>query len=586
MLEHIRKFCVKSPYQSLIVVFLFFVALVGFWHPDFMHTTIYSTFIDNDLYQKCQGCNYLPLIYFLFDLWQMPFELITGYDFTDPLQFIIGLKKAPYFFLYNKIMIVVAFFISAYFLSKISQALNISQPQKISTLYLLSPFCFFVIFIYAGYDIFAILFALMATHYFVGKRFNLAFLLFSISLSFKFFTVVIALTFLAHLRQSFTKKCMWLLTIFSVPLVQIFLYKNDPFFLEGIFALVFKNSSNQHLILNPAAFIAVSYVLWLVLLHFNERFNSLFDKQNIVFLPYVSILFLFCFSPIAPQWIVIILPFFYLIFLKEGFEKSLPIIELLFFVIFFTLIINIWPRGIDSNLATYGFINFFYSPRFLLKDVWLDLNNHLILVYLGYGFFYLYFFTPFLIKFGFKKFKFLKALTAIKVSTVNVFIICSLFIFVLYGFANVLTGSKGSFYGDLNQMSRLTYSYDHSQPFVLKSEATVCNVINNPYNRLQAIELRTKINSDLAEKIQFFYVLNQQEMKFDTVITDARSVFLKINDPLAPRQEIQVCILNKNDQNFVFDIAKESGSLHLLNLLPTFENKSFPMYLYYKSNSN
>ena len=141
--------------------------------------------------------------------------------------------------------------------------------------------------------------------------------------------------------------------------------------------------------------------------------------------------------------------------------------------------------------------------------------------------------------------------------------------------------AKGSFYGDLNQMPRLIYSYDQSQPFILKSNASICNSVMNPYDKLQAIELRTKINNSLAQKIHFFYLIGQQEIQFDEVINDNKSIFLKLNDILVSQQEIQVCILNNNTQDLVFNISKESGSFTSLNLLPTFRNKAFPIYLYY-----
>jgi hypothetical protein len=65
-------------FKFFLVFVIFALTFATFIHKDLVHTVIMSTFWNQDLYQVCGGCNYLPLIYGLFYLWGLPFARLAN----------------------------------------------------------------------------------------------------------------------------------------------------------------------------------------------------------------------------------------------------------------------------------------------------------------------------------------------------------------------------------------------------------------------------------------------------------------------------------------------------------------------------
>jgi len=66
-----------SFFKFFLVFVIFALNFATFIHLDLVHTVIMSTFWNQDLYQVCGGCNYLPLTYGLFYLWGLPFARLA-----------------------------------------------------------------------------------------------------------------------------------------------------------------------------------------------------------------------------------------------------------------------------------------------------------------------------------------------------------------------------------------------------------------------------------------------------------------------------------------------------------------------------
>ena len=165
---------------ATITVFLF--GFLNFYHPDLVATVLYAQDFNLDnFYQLCDGnCTYLALTYAIFYLWSWPAKFIFEPSLVDPEALMIGLQSEPGFFLFHKLLLALLFFLSVFLIKKIEARVGIKNKHA-AKLFLFSPFCFFAIFFFAGYDIFTVCLCLLAFLLYLKNRIYWCFLIFSIS---------------------------------------------------------------------------------------------------------------------------------------------------------------------------------------------------------------------------------------------------------------------------------------------------------------------------------------------------------------------------------------------------------------------
>lgn len=560
---------------------IFVISFLGFYHGDFIHTVSMSTYWNANLYDKCRGCNYLPLIYGLFYLWGLPLKFFTEYSFDDPYFYIIGLDTESFFFLYHKVLLVMLYAGSIFFTYKISKILKIGDPKISARIFALSPFVFFVIFIYSGYDIFSVFFSLIAIFLFIKKRIFWTFLAFSVAVSFKFFAIPIALSVLALLDEKLMKKILLGFLILSITFLQVFLFYKEPFFLEGVFHLFQRHSSNQNIIFNPAIFIGVGFSLWLFALQFNKRLKKYFMGQNFIYVPYISILFLFCYSPISPPWVILILPYLYLVVIKNNHQKPFLFLEIIFFFSFIILITNIWNRNIDLNLANNGIFVFLHNPNYLFKDFYFDFYNQPFLFIVGFGFFYVYFFLPFILNFFNKPFLSFK-LNINQLINIR-FLIPALF-FLTPFITSPFFNQTNDFAKNLNSSRQFVNSNDRSDLFLLNKGSSICELLNPPYSNLEFIAMRIPFNfSELNEDISFSYYFQDSFENISESYFDNKSLYLRLRKVIVESDKsLQFCIHNNSNEDINLFVKNKKATMNELNGHRTFLEKNFPFYLYFK----
>lgn len=578
-------YCFMGKYFSffkLFLVFLIFaVTFATFIHQDLVHTVIMSTYWNKDLYEVCGGCNYLPLIYGLFYLWGLPLQFFLDRSFPDPQSFIIGLETDPLFFLYHKLLLVLLFLCSVYLTFKIAKQLKINNPKLSALLFLLSPFSFFAIFFYGGYDIFSVFFSLIAFLFFIRKKLIWSFSVFSIALSFKFFALVIALSLLAILNKRLTKKIGYGLILFSIPMFQFLWFYDDPYFMEGVLFLFKRHTLNHNIIFNPSLLISLGFLLWLTLLQFHKKLQSFFTNQNIIYVPFVSILFLYLYSPIAPQWIVIMLPFMYLVVLKDNKVKAFTLLESLFFILFVIVVTNVWNRNIDLSLANRGLFAFFYNPGYLFKDFYIDLHNNETLFLLSFGGFYIYFFLPIILKY--LKINFINFQIHLTKLIYIRFILLGLLLWLPFLIAPFSSKTIDTFNSDLNSSFWYVYSNDRNDLYHLMINDSICQIFTSPYDNLKFISIRVdSIPKDLLGELYFSYFLGDQVFSLSNKYFDNKSIYLGLPKAVKKDQVVQFCIQNSSLNSISLFIKNKNLPFILSNDLKSFNDKNFPLYLYFK----
>ena len=560
--------------KNLALILIFGFAFLGFYHGDFIHTTTMSTYWNNNLYEKCGGCNYLPLIYSLFYLWDFPLRSFLNITTPSETDYI--------FFLYNKLLLVFLFAGSIYLIFKIDQLLKFEQPKLPALMFALSPFAFFVVFIFSGYDIFSVFLSLIAIYLFIRKKLFWSFLLFSFAVSFKFFAIVIALSMLALVDEKLIKKILFGLLILSAPALQIFLFYKEPYFIEGIFYLFNRHSTNQNILFNPSFFVGIGFLIWLLALQFNQKVKKIFNGQNLISIPYISILFLFCYSPVSPPWIILILPFIYLLVSKNKMENFFSILESIFFVLFIIVITNIWSRNIDLSIGNNGIFEFLHNPTNLYKDFFINLNNNPLLFLISFGSFYTFFFLPILLKI-FKTRYFSNNLNVEQI-IYSRFLFCVIF-FILPFMLSPYLPQKNQFLNALNSSRSVIHSHKHSQEFIVSPNESICDLINLTYENLEFIGMRTNFYEEMSlQGINFSYYLEYKHIPIEEYFYDKKSIYLKLPRLISGEvKQTQFCIHNQSNRHLDLLVQNAEQLTNQINGVATFSDKNIPLILYYKN---
>ena len=197
-------------YWSILIL-----SFLLFQHPDLYHTATSSYayleghFIDFYDHNKTvmEFTHYLPIIYFLYAIWNLPIYLLGYTTSPEKTHFSwvpLNLPSVPIEIIWWKILLIILFFSSAYALGKISELVlsdKSHSKQLARILFATSPIAIFSVFIFGGYDIFSVFFTLIGFYFYLKKNIHLFVFFFSIAISFKFFAAVIFLPLLLLIEK-------------------------------------------------------------------------------------------------------------------------------------------------------------------------------------------------------------------------------------------------------------------------------------------------------------------------------------------------------------------------------------------------
>jgi hypothetical protein len=111
--------------------------------------------------------HYLPIIYLLYAIWNLPIYLLDFTTSPEKVNFSwvpLNLPSAPIEIIWWKILLIFLFFSSVHILGKISEFIEGDKNTSkflAKTLFATSPIAIFSIFIFGGYDIFSVFFTLI-----------------------------------------------------------------------------------------------------------------------------------------------------------------------------------------------------------------------------------------------------------------------------------------------------------------------------------------------------------------------------------------------------------------------------------------
>ena len=222
---------------GILLLFCFF----AFYEPD-LNTTGWNSL--NFLYgnalefyencKKIQGkgvylfANYPPSFFAAFALWFYPFKLF-------------GLIKSPFNFpgylvYWMKVLTSLVYAATGLVFYRVTQLYNHNKKWGVyaTWLWLTSPIAVCSQFIYAQYDIFYVFLAVLGFFFFLKRRIYLASFIFGLSITFKYFPIVIFLPLLLFFEKRFLRLILAIF-LFAIPmLIMQKMYGHSPAYILGV----------------------------------------------------------------------------------------------------------------------------------------------------------------------------------------------------------------------------------------------------------------------------------------------------------------------------------------------------------------
>ena len=335
-------------------------------HSDLNHTTISSYALIsghiNDFYEfnkiKMGANDYLPLIYWVFAIWNFPF-----------CTFLIDCNTAvtltPSELIIQKALLALLFGISVRIIHLIAKEVTKSASASAnSTLfYSSSAVMLFCIFAFNQYDIVGIVLSLYGILLFLRNKLIRFSLLFSAAISVKYFAVLAFFPLLLIAEKRISRILPYCFLAISVTALQIFIYKDSTTFMASFYALALKKVSAESSISSLiSSFFSIAIYLAILLYSWVQKPADEWQKLRVcVVTSIAAYLTLFLKVDWHPQWICIILPYLALSALYTKNIKINILFQLIFGASYLLLVVSKYPNNLDNFLLGAGFFGDYFG---------------------------------------------------------------------------------------------------------------------------------------------------------------------------------------------------------------------------------
>lgn len=378
-------------------------------HVDLFHTSSSSyAYLNGHItdfydYNKplVDGNDYLPIIYAIFAIWNLPLKLFGLTHNVAATGVMLSIPEL----IWTKLLLVIFYFASAFVIYKISKQItnNVDNSKIVSIIFATSPIAIFAVFIFGQYDIIGVFFTMLGFYYYVKNDYLKFSIFFSLAISIKFFPLLIFVPLLLLVEKRLLQILKYGIISVSATILQILMYLHNTAFRERIFSLASGKISSSAVYyltsINNAPILTTVFIVLCIYTYF-KNINSNDEKNKLSI--YVSILsYAVMFSTVIwhPQWLIIIIPFFAFanIYIRD--VKKLVLIDIAGTFSYMYIVSNIWSANVDASMVRYGVF------RYLIPYVPLSMNKLFIPKYtnLFMGAFFVYLFSYLIISFATKK---------------------------------------------------------------------------------------------------------------------------------------------------------------------------------------
>ena len=339
---------------------------------------------------------YLPLVYLLFALWNIPLKLFGLMH--DPV--VSGITLSIPELAWTKLLIAVFYFATAYVLFLIGKTLS-GESQKakyIAVIFATSPIAIFAAFIFGQYDIIGVFFTMVGFYFYVRRDYFKFSLFFSLAISLKMFPLVVFLPLLLLVEKRILPILKYGLVALAATALQIVMFYHNVTFRSDFFSVA---SGRMSLLaefnlspVNSAPYLIIFLTIICIYAYIKEVDLNLEQYRTAINISLLSYAVLFSTVFWHPQWLLMIVPFFAFsyLFIKEAWKSYL--IDIAGMLAFIYITVNQWENNVDVTMLSHGLLRSFFT-YIPLSTRQLFLPQFL---YIFMGLFFVYLFSPLLIQ--------------------------------------------------------------------------------------------------------------------------------------------------------------------------------------------
>ncbi len=394
----------KSPLNFAFYVISLVLCFVVFKQSDLTHTYTSSYAYLNGHFYDFYDYNrpymvrndYLPLMYAIFALWNLPLKLF-GLMTPADMGLAVWQVSTPLEIMWSKLLLSTFFFGCVVMLSKITQLIDPNQDGKDvspAILFATSPIAIFAVFIFSQYDVIGVFFTLTGIYFYFQKKFLRFAFFFSIAISFKYFACFIYLPLVLIIEKRPLHLIKYGLIGILVTALQIGAYWHSDVFQTSFFALA-GDKTGEAMHRGKAIYIALLYALLCGYAYLSKVKLTLMESTwtaSAILICTLAYGLMFSLVRWHPQWLLILMPFFALSILYIRHQKALIALELLAYIAFIWLCVNGWAKNVDVTMVQEGSLReYIPTLTYFGADVLSPKGESLARII-----FYVYLFSPFI----------------------------------------------------------------------------------------------------------------------------------------------------------------------------------------------
>lgn len=344
--------------------------------------------------------NYLPIFYIFFAIWNIPLKLL---GLIPEVTSETWMQATAIQTIWSKLLLVIFFFAAVSLVGKIASQIcaglskeYAAQNKELPTLlFATSPIAIFAVFIFGGYDVFALFFMLLGLRAYFAKDFKWFVVWFSVAISFKYFAAFAYLPLVLIIEKRFIRLVVYGLLGLLVTAIQFALYWHSDIFLGEIFGLAAAKTAgkglNIRLVIVNACYLGMCGFLYFSKFNFNQDLTRW--QLRAILACVLAYAMLFSWVLWHPQWILLITPFICLSFLFIRSKRLFFAIEIMGYLGFAAFTMNNWVGNVDNTML-YGGVFGHLLPQ--TSTLVTDIIGRKSMA-LSRTFFYLSLYAPFLI---------------------------------------------------------------------------------------------------------------------------------------------------------------------------------------------
>ena len=317
--------------------------------------------------------SYLPTVYILFAIWNIPMKLI---GLMPQASAVLG--TIPTY--WAKILPCLAFVFSGYIVFLIATELRMSSHKAKICMYayLTMPVCLFGQFILGQYESFIVLSILLGVYFWLKKRTVWFIFWFSVAVTFKYTALILFIPLLVLREKNFWKILLQLICVLGLFALEFLIYFHSEAFRTYAFGIGSSGDNPTGYFMNAAYFTGfemgtdfrymvylsvVAFIFVLGYSYFQKPDNAQAEGKYAMYILCLSAAALFSFSKWHPHWLMIAVPFWTLTAFLHKNTKIFLILDLLFGVLFVMFSVCQFPEVCDEVMLNEGIFKFILPDR-------------------------------------------------------------------------------------------------------------------------------------------------------------------------------------------------------------------------------